>query len=57
MIDLITHLIAFAVGCLTAGAYAGFKISQRQTARRDFAAELRNPIDLFPVDFAREDWR
>jgi hypothetical protein len=41
MIDLVTHLIAFAVGVLSAGSYAGFMISKRQapgTVSRDFAA-------------------
>lgn len=40
MIDFITHLIAFAVGALCAGSYAGFKIGKRQapgTVSRDFS--------------------
>ncbi|MFU0503618.1 hypothetical protein [Pseudaminobacter sp. NGMCC 1.201702] len=41
MLTVITHLIAFAVGVLCVGSYAGFKISKRQapgTVSRDFAA-------------------
>lgn len=30
MMDLVTHLIAFAVGVLCAGAYAGFMVGKAQ---------------------------
>lgn len=51
MIEIITHLVAFAVGLLVAWAAARYRVSQRQAANRDLASELRTPLDLEPCEF------
>ncbi|WP_144378489.1 hypothetical protein [Mesorhizobium amorphae] len=51
MMAVVTHLVAFAVGLLVAGAAARHRILKRKAAGIDLAMELRSPDDLEPCEF------